>query len=73
MKKAIDKCTIEYWACLLHSHGDPITVGKVTDVLCIKQDRFNNDLGIEIDYEADYLSDEANCWVRGLVTLPNLS
>ena len=52
----------------MHSYGDPITLGKVTDVLCIKQDRYKNYLGIEIDYDAGYLSDEANCWVRGLVT-----
>ena len=68
MKNKIDKCTIGYWACLMHSYGDPITLGKVTDVLCIKQDRYKNYLGIEIDYDAGYLSDEANCWVRGLVT-----
>lgn len=67
MKNKIGKCTIGYLACLMHSNGDPITLGKVTDVLCIKQDRYKNYLGIEIDYDAGYLSDEANCWVRGLV------
>ena len=48
--------------------GDPITVGEVADLLCIKKDKYKNYAGIEIDYNEEHHLWGANCWVRGIVT-----
>ncbi len=68
MKKMIDRCTINYSSWQMQCCGDPITVGKVADLLCIKTERYKNYVGIEIDYDEEHHGFGANCWVRGLVT-----
>ena len=68
MKGKIDKCTVNYSSWQMQCCGDPITVGEVADLLCIKKDKYKNYAGIEIDYNEEHHLWEANCWVRGLVT-----
>ncbi len=69
MKNKIDKCNVDYSSWQMQCCGDPITVGKVADLLCIKKDRYKNYAGIEIDYDEDHHQlDGPNCWVRGLVS-----
>ncbi len=68
MKNKIDKCTVDYSSWQMQCCGDPITVGKVADLLCIKKDRYKNYVGIMIDYDEEHHLWGANCWVRGLVT-----
>ena len=69
MKKVIDKCTVDYSSWQMQCCGDPISVGKVADILCVKGERYKNYVGIEIDYDEDHHQlDGPNCWVRGLVT-----
>ena len=68
MKNKIDKCTVGYSSWQMQCCGDPIRVGKVADLLCIKKDRYINYVGIEIDYDEEHHLWGANCWVRGLVT-----
>ena len=69
MKNKIDKCNVDYSSWQMQCCGDPITVGKVADLLCIKKDRYKNYAGIETDYDEDHHQlDGPNCWVRGLVS-----
>ena len=68
MKNKIDKCTVDYSSWQMQCCGDPITVGKVADLLCIKKERYKNYAGIIIDYDEEHHLWGANCWVRGMVT-----
>lgn len=68
MKSKIDKCKVDYSSWQMQCCGDPIAVGEVADLLCIKKDKYKNHAGIEIDYKEEHHLWGANCWVRGIVT-----
>ena len=68
MKNKTAKCAVQYERWQLQCCGDPITVGKVADLVCVKDKRRKNYVGIEIDYYENHHGYDVNCCVRGLVT-----
>lgn len=68
MKSKISKCVIAYESWSMQCCGDPLTVGKVADLICEKKERYKISFNIDIDYDEEHHGCGANCQLRGLVT-----
>ena len=70
MKLKIPQCTVLYESWQLQCCGDPLEVGKVADLPCIKDKRHKcyADASIDIDYDEEHHGGGTNCLLRGMVT-----
>ena len=68
MKAKIEQCTIRYDSWQMQCCGDPIHVGQVVNLPCIKDKTFTCACGINVDYDEEHHGGGANCLIRGKVT-----
>lgn len=68
MKTRIAQCTIKYDSWQMQCCGDPIQVGQIVNLACIKGKKFTCACGIDIDFHEEHHGEGANCLIRGKVT-----
>lgn len=70
MKQKISRCTVLYESWQLQCCGDPIEVGKVANLQCIKDKRHKcyANASIDIDYNEEHHGGGTNFLLRGMVT-----
>ena len=68
MKTRMAQCTILYETWQMQCCGDPIQVGQVVSLPCIKKGPDTCACGINIDFDEEHHNEDANCLIRGKVT-----
>lgn len=68
MKTRIGKCIIKYESWQMQCCGDPIHVGQIVNLPCIKDKPYTCACGINIDFDEEHHEKGANCLLRGKVT-----
>ncbi|MGN0207000.1 MAG: DUF6578 domain-containing protein [Muribaculaceae bacterium] len=67
MKTRIKQCNILYDSWQMQSCGDPIHVGQVVNLSCIKDKPYTPAFGVEVDFIEEHHGGGANCLIRGKV------
>ena len=68
MKTRMAQCTILYETWQMQCCGDPIQVGQIVSLPCIKKGPYTSACGINIDFDEEHHNEDANCLIRGKVT-----
>ena len=67
MKTRIVQCNINYESWQMQCCGDPIHVGQVVNLSCIKDKPYTCACGIDIDFDEEHHDRVPNCFIRGKV------
>lgn len=68
MNTRIAQCNILYDSWQMQCCGDPISVGQVVNLSCIKGEPHTCACGINVDFDEDHHAGGSNCIIRGKVT-----
>ena len=67
MKTRIEKCSIKYESWQMQCCGDPIHVGQVVNLPCIKDRPYTCACGMNVDFDEEHHEGGGNCLIRGKV------
>ncbi|MBR6287481.1 MAG: hypothetical protein IKR18_10970 [Bacteroidaceae bacterium] len=68
MKERIAQCTVQYTSWEMECCGNPIRMGQIVNLSCIKGEPYTCSCGVEIGYCEEHHGMGANCMIRGKVT-----
>ena len=66
MRERISQCNVLYESWQMQCCGDPISVGRIVNLPCIKKEPYTCACGIHIDFDEDHHG-SPNCLIRGRV------